>query len=226
MTQCSACGRTTARRGIWIAAWLLSLISAAMLATRTRTAADIVFFGDSLTEEWTLPGVNYGGYGNTTEQMLSRFNEVVDGQFTRAVILAGTNDVLKGVDPDKTIANLHEMIKQATQARLQTVVGTLPPIYKDGGKYQAAVDSLNDRIRQEVQSWNDAGTKVILVDYNKPLRGMKSAYSDDGVHLRERGYLLMDIQLLRKINPFTWKGGVHYPDATPNRVCTTTPVAP
>lgn len=214
MRECSACGRKKVRWGFWLAAWLLSLIVAARVANHGKFAADTVFFGDSLTEEWDRPSVNFGGYGNTTEQMLPKFNEVTEGQFMRAVILGGTNDVLKGVDPEKTMANLHEMIRRSTEARLETFVGTLPPIFRDNGKYNAAVDDLNARIKREVENWNANGTKVILVDYNKVLRGRPDVYSGDGVHLRKRGHLLMELQLLRTRNFFLWKSGHRFPPRT------------
>jgi hypothetical protein len=197
-----------------LAAWLLTLIVTVAVVNRGKFAADTVFFGDSLTEEWDMPAVNFGGYGNTTDQMLPKFDEVTEGQFMRAVILGGTNDVLQGVDPEKTIANLHEMIRRSTEAQLETFVCTLPPILRDNGKYNAAVDALNTRIKQEVQDWNANGTKVVLVDYNKVLRGRPDAYSGDGVHLRGRGYLRVELQLLRTRNFFLWKHGHRFPPRT------------
>jgi GDSL-like Lipase/Acylhydrolase family len=197
---------------VFTALLISAVITTAFVVNHGKFAADTVFMGDSLTEMWDLPAVNFGGYGNTTDQMLARFNEVTDGQFMRAVILGGTNDVLYGVAPETTIGNLHEMIRLSTNARLETIVGTIPPIYWQNGRYQAAVDDLNVRIRKEVQNWNTGGTKVILVDYNRVLRGRREALTADGVHLRRRGYLLMEMELLGTLNPFLWKSGHRYPD--------------
>ena len=211
-------GKTLILAGL-LAAFIVTVIVTALVVNQGKFAADTVFMGDSLIELWEFPAVNFGGYGNTTEQIRARFNEVTDAQFMRAVILGGTNDVLTGIAPETTIGNLHEMIRIATSARLETFVGTIPDIYVENGKYQAAVDGLNARIRTEIQNWNVGGTKVILLDFNRALRGRRNAYSDDGLHLRRRGYLLMDIELLRSVNPFLWKSGHRFPDQITRDTC-------
>ncbi len=204
MTKLNSSGSKKLRIAMWVGLWLFSLVLTVLLVTWGKAAPDTVFFGDSLTEEWPLPTVNFGVYGNTTNQMLARFNEVTDGNFSRVVLLGGTNDVLLGIDPDITIRNLHQMIHLATEKKLETIVGELPPIYKDSGIYQPRVAALNARIRQEVQSWKASGAPVELVDYNSVLNGELDGYASDGVHLRHRAYVRMELQLLRVVN-FFWR---------------------
>jgi len=216
MTECTACRCKKSRR-IWmiaalLAVWIFSLVLTWRLFTRARFMPDTAFFGDSITEAWDLPSVNFGIFGSTTDHMVERFNAVLDGQFTRVVILGGTNDILKGEDLDKTASNLHEMIEAAIKARLKLViVCTVPPIYSNGGKYQSRVDGLNAKIEKDVKDWQASGAQVILVDFNKPLRGRPDLYSVDGVHIRPRAYYLLERELLRKANLFWWQSGHRYP---------------
>jgi hypothetical protein len=50
--------------------------------------------GDSITQSWHLPDHNAGVAGQTTVQMLDRFNvDILGHGFKRVVILGGTNDI-------------------------------------------------------------------------------------------------------------------------------------
>lgn len=187
---------------LWVVLWLLSLVAVLVWATRGKASPDTVFFGDSITEGWSLPSVNFGIFGNTTTQMLARFNEVTDGHFARVVMMGGTNDVLQGFDPEVTIANLHQMIARARAKRLTVIVGQIPPIYKDNGVLLPKVDALNERIAAEVKSWQSSGEPVYLVNYNSAVKGHLDGYASDGIHLRHRNYARMEWQLLKVANVF------------------------
>jgi hypothetical protein len=188
---------------LWLAVWALTIALTFLLTTRLKAAPDVVFFGDSITEMWALPSVNFGIYGNTTTQMLARFNDVTDSYFTRVVIVGGTNDVLTDTDPDITIRNLHQMIALAlAKKKLEVLVGTIPPIYQDGGNLLPKVDALNQRIVQEVNQWKASGASVELVDFNESLKNSQSGFAEDGVHMRRRNYVKMDLKLLSVNNIF------------------------
>jgi hypothetical protein len=188
---------------LWIAAWVLTIAFTVLLTTHLKAAPDVVFFGDSLTEMWELPSVNFGVYGNTTTQMRARFNDVTDSYFfSRMVLLGGTNDVLMGTDPAITINNLHQMIALALAKKMEVLVGTLPPIYQDNGNLLPKVDALNERIVQEVNQWKASGARVELVDFNESLKNTRGGFAYDGVHMRRRNYLKMDLKLLSVNNIF------------------------
>lgn len=94
------------------------------------TNATVVFMGDSITNLWPLqnfvPGsINVGVNGNTTAQMLERFDaDVLARQPSIVVILGGTNDIAAGnSDP----VHLYAMVQKAMAAKAVVVVGTLPP---------------------------------------------------------------------------------------------------
>jgi lysophospholipase L1-like esterase len=155
------------------------------------------FLGDSLTLGWHYPQANFGVFGNTTAQMLGRFEASIPGhQFTQVVILGGTNDVLLGVDPNVTTQNLAELAAETVQAGAQPVLCEIPPIFHsyiktDNKDYSEQVRILNERIARlaAAHQWK-------LADYYHPMLGHRS-YSSDGVHLRRRGYAIMELEYLR-----------------------------
>ncbi|MGH9530339.1 MAG: SGNH/GDSL hydrolase family protein [Terriglobales bacterium] len=79
----------------------------ASLAAPAANENRVVFFGDSITDIWTLPDsfpgkpyINRGIGGQTTPQMLVRYRQdVIDLHPKVVVILAGTNDIAGNTGP-------------------------------------------------------------------------------------------------------------------------------
>ncbi len=152
----------------------------------------VAFMGDSLTWGWAFPRANLGIRGETTAQMLERFpRQISAGQYREVVILGGTNDTLQALDPALTLSNLGRMVDLASAAGVRPVLGEIPPIYREGGRYLQAVDLLNSGIMRLA-----AARHISVVDYASALRGHSDAYSD-GIHLKRRGYLRMEWTLMR-----------------------------
>ena len=160
-----------------------------------RASPRVAFMGDSLTQGWLLPRENFGIFGQTTAQMLDRFQRQVPGH-DMVVILGGTNDTLLHIDPSVTVENLGRMVDLAQADRAEPILAEIPPIYRDHGALQSAVDRLNAAIVLLATQ-----RRVKLVNYNGALRGHEDAYSD-GTHLKRRGYLRMELALLRVTNIF------------------------
>jgi lysophospholipase L1-like esterase len=159
----------------------------------------VAFLGDSITEDWYYPTVNFGVHGNTTAQMLDRFDRLIPGHgYNTVVILGGTNDILLSIDPDTTIQNLEKLAERTIQQHAEPILCEVPPIYHsynhaDTKNYRPQVLELNSRIIQlaATHHWR-------LVDYYTPLASHPS-YSSDGVHMKRRGYLVMEETLLRQL---------------------------
>jgi lysophospholipase L1-like esterase len=157
----------------------------------------VAFLGDSITQGWDFPRVNFGIRGQTTAQMLARFPRQVAGHgFRQVVILGGTNDTLLGIDQVMTIANLSKMVDLARSAGVEPVLAEIPPIYYEDGKMLGQTQLLNARIRNLA-----AQKRVKLVDYYDALLGHPEVYSD-GIHLKRRGYLRMEWALWHGDNVF------------------------
>jgi acyl-CoA thioesterase-1 len=159
----------------------------------------VAFLGDSITLGWHYPRADFGIHGNTTAEMLARFPQVIPGRgFREVVILGGTNDLLLGIDNQVTIHNLEQIGEATMQQNAEPVLCKIPPIFhsfnlKDKKNYGPEVVELNRRIAELAESH---GWK--LVDYYTPIMN-HPGYSADGVHLKRRGYLAMEIALLRRL---------------------------
>src|SRR6185436_10076645 len=117
----------------------------AALAAKKPGERRVVFFGDSITDNWSRAG--YGGFfpgkpylnrgigGQTTSQMLVRFRpDVIALKPDVVVILAGTNDIAGNSGPvslDTIEQNLASMAELAHVHRIRVVLASLLPVSDD-----------------------------------------------------------------------------------------------
>ena len=159
----------------------------------------VAFLGDSITQGWAYPAANFGIFGNTTQQMLERDAAVLAGHgYAKVIILGGTNDVLLGIEPEITVSNLEKIALAVQRSGAEPVLCEIPPIFHslkvdDNKDYSNDVRRLNAQIAHLA-----AEHRWRLVDYYDPLR-YHPHVSSDGVHMKRRGYLLMEIALLRAV---------------------------
>jgi lysophospholipase L1-like esterase len=175
----------------------------AQLAQAPLDAGRIVFMGDSITEFWTpsfwsKSVLNRGISGQTTPQMLLRFRaDVIELQPASVVILAGTNDVAGNTGPatEDTIAgNIASMVELAQVHGIKVVLCAVLPANRFYWNPQIqpadTIVALNERLKDYAQR-----QRLVYVDYYTPMvdekKGLKRAYSEDGVHPNEAGYKLM-----------------------------------
>jgi lysophospholipase L1-like esterase len=169
-----------------------------------------VFMGDSITDFWGradpadsfFPGkpyVNRGISGQTTPQMLVRFQQdVVRLHPAVVVILAGTNDVAGNTGPstpEMIEDNWMSMAAIASQAGIKVVFASITPAYsypwRPGVQPVEKIRELNQWLR----SYCDKSGYVYL-DYYNPMAdsigAMLPGLSRDGVHPTKKGYALME----------------------------------
>jgi len=102
----------------------------------------IVFFGDSITEQWLeiVPDfflknnyINRGIGGQTTPQMLIRFrNDVIKLNPSVVHILAGTNDIAGNTGPttlDMILDNIISMVELAKVNNIKVLLSSVLPVY-------------------------------------------------------------------------------------------------
>jgi lysophospholipase L1-like esterase len=177
----------------------------------------VVFLGDSITDSWRLeeyfPGndfVNRGISGQTTGQMLGRFKQdVIDLQPAVLVILAGTNDIGRGVAQHVIESNLSLMFDLADKHRIKVILCTLLPVSdyaKERGvrfvqterRPPARIKMVNDWLKVTARS-----RRYRLVDYHLVMADgegfLKQDSSDDGLHPNAEGYRAMSNHILSAI---------------------------
>ena len=188
----------------------------AALAPKRNGERRVVFFGDSITDNWSKAG--YGGFfpgrpyvnrgigGQTTSQMLVRFRpDVLALKPDAVVILAGTNDVAGNagpVTPEVIQQNLADMAELAKVHGVRVVLASILPVSDD--KRDASgqpVTRTKDRPPATLRALNEwiAGYAQreghVYLDYAKAVGDggfvLKPELNDDGLHPNAAGYAVM-----------------------------------
>lgn len=168
----------------------------------------VVFMGNSITDGWSnaspeffagKPYINRGISGQTTPQMLIRFRaDVINLKPSVVVILAGTNDIAgnTGLSTLEMIQNnIVSMVQLAKINHIKVVLCSVLPVldypWKPGLEPADKVIALNKLLKATAKNEG-----VIYVDYYSSMvneqKGMKEAYSEDGVHPNLAGYKVME----------------------------------
>jgi len=164
----------------------------------------IVFMGDSITEFWSdfFPGkpyINRGISGQTTPQMLIRFRaDVIALEPAVVVIMAGVNDIAENTGPstlEMITDNIFSMAELAKANHIKVILCSVLPAFdfpwKTGLLPAEKIVNLNKMIRK----YADANG-VLYLDYYSAMvneqKGLKAAYSEDGVHPNKEGYQVMN----------------------------------
>lgn len=167
----------------------------------------VVFMGNSITEGWVsaMPEffrdnayIGRGISGQTTPQMLLRFRQDVIALKPRVVmILAGTNDIAGNTGPatlEMIEDNIYSMAELAKVHGIEPVLCSVLPAYdyswRPGLQPADKIVELNRRLKAYAENNN-----LIYCDYFTPMadhqNGMKTMYSEDGVHPNREGYEVM-----------------------------------
>jgi lysophospholipase L1-like esterase len=169
----------------------------------------IVFLGDSITDGWRLneyfPNrdfVNRGISGQITAEMLDRMKaDVIDLKPAAMLVLAGTNDIARGV-PLSTIENNLTMIADlADHYKIKALFASVLPIsdyHKDVNPRYEMTKLRPPSSILELNRWLEAFCKqrhYPYVDYFSqmvdPGGYMKADLADDGLHPNSAGYRVM-----------------------------------
>jgi lysophospholipase L1-like esterase len=175
--------------------------------SRDPNEARVVFYGDSITDAWGrgvgqfFPGhpyLNRGISGQTTPQMLVRFQQDVVHLHPAAVlILAGTNDIAGNTGPSTPQMiedNFAAMAAIARQNNIKVILASILPAaaypWKPGIDPVPTIRELNQWLRDYANV-----QRLTYVDYYSamatPNGAMKPGLSSDGVHPTAQGYAIM-----------------------------------
>lgn len=158
-----------------------------------------IFLGDSITEGYNLdqyysnyPVVNSGVGGYTTDQILEKLDKMVYRYNpTKVFLLIGTNDIAQDRSQEHIINNIKQIIDNIKKNRRYTeiYVESIYPINprKEKLRDNELINRINNDIKQLCEERDVTYINVhdLLIDDQGNL---KSEYSNDGLHLTEKGY--------------------------------------
>jgi lysophospholipase L1-like esterase len=189
-------------------------------AARSLSAPDVVFFGDSITENWAKSDarffdrkfVNRGIGGQTSAQLLLRFYQDVVTLRPRAVhIVVGTNDVAGNpgsLDAESYKHNILAMADLAKAQNISVILGSIPPAatfpWRTDTPWRERLDPVGEIRALNVWLGQLAKDRDLgFVDYHSAMAAsdgsMKEALTQDGVHPNGSGYELMRALVLAAI---------------------------
>jgi lysophospholipase L1-like esterase len=169
----------------------------------------VVFFGDSITDQWNLaqsfPGkdyVNRGISGQTTSQMLVRFRQdVVDLKPSVVVILAGTNDIAGNTGPitnSDIEANFASLAELARAHHIAVVYSSILPVHNYTPESQEFFAQRSPERIVALNRWLAdycSSNSLVYLDYFTAMvdaKGrLKRDLARDGLHPNQAGYAIM-----------------------------------
>jgi lysophospholipase L1-like esterase len=161
----------------------------------------VVFLGDSITDGWRLqeyflgrPYVNRGISGQITGEMLGRMKaDVLDLKPAALVVLAGTNDLARGVAQDTIKNNLAMIASLAKAAGVRVILASVLPV--------STANQITARPPERIlnlNEWIQAHAKqegFLYLDYHSAMKDeqglLRADLANDGLHPNAAGYRIM-----------------------------------
>ena len=177
---------------------------------------NIVFFGDSITEQYKLDKffhepyiINKGVGGDKTEDLLERIEkDVYQYNPSDVIILVGINDILHDINDDDILLNIETIVNDIKLNRpaANIFVESIYPINeklinenKEHKVYNKNIKSINKEIKQ--MCLQNGVTYINVFDSLTDEEGnIKKLYTKEGLHLTNLGYLRVTSVLQEYIN--------------------------
>jgi lysophospholipase L1-like esterase len=153
----------------------------------------ILFLGDSLTAEGDWPRWfpehdvrNHGVAGDTTDQIVSRLDAVVDERPDAIAFLAGTNDLAMRKSVEHIVRNI-EYALVSIRRDLPGVRMLLQSILPRGREFADLIQDANRHLRQFAPNVR-AQYLDLWPAFAQEDGEIDPQFSDDRLHLNDRGY--------------------------------------
>lgn len=169
----------------------------------------VVFLGDSITDGWRLneyfsgkPYVNRGISGQITSQMLGRMKaDVIDLKPAAMIVLAGTNDIARGIAITTIQNNLAMIADLALANHIKPIFSSILPVsdyHKDQDPAYEMTTVRPPATIREFNSWLESFCKQRGFTYCNYFPAtvddsgfIKSDFANDGLHPNAAGYRAM-----------------------------------
>ena len=185
----------------------------------TDPSLKAVFMGDSITENWNKTSSGHpefftsnsymarGISGQTTYQMLARFDTDVVALAPKCVVICGgTNDIAgnQGVVTDQSIIdNIAAMASKAETAGIKVVLCSILPCNKYYWKPDMRPAERIKTVNALIKALADE-KGYSYVDYHTPMQAedgsLPEIYTSDGCHPNKAGYAVMEEIVIPIVN--------------------------
>lgn len=134
--------------------------------------------------------INRGINGNTTTEMLERFDRhVLKNNPTHVIIMGGINDVLLRESYDRIVWNLRAMIEKARENHIQVILGI--PTVVDYPEFERMIERIRVWMKDYARQNN-----IEIIDFAQAFYESNGCISTelllaDGGHPTEKGYQAM-----------------------------------
>lgn len=169
------------------------------------TSSDIVFLGNSITNgaEWgelfRNPRIkNRGISGDIADGVYDRLGAITKGRPRKIFLLIGINDVARGTSADTIVKRIEKIVRRIKKEtpRTKIYIQSLLPVNDQFGKFGGhtsrgnVVLEVNRQLAKLAQ--NESATYIDLYSHfkNKDDEKLNPEYTNDGLHLLGKGYIL------------------------------------
>lgn len=163
---------------------------------RRLQKGDIVFLGNSITEQggnWKIrlnnpKAKNRGIAGDTTEGILARLGELYYFSPNKVFILIGINDLFHpSMNPELIVNNINEIVKRLKANNPNTIVYVQTVLPTTSNSLIEEIKEVNVLL-ENLESKNSFELLKIHHLFALENGTMNMEYSNDGIHLNEKGY--------------------------------------
>lgn len=169
------------------------------------TSSDIVFLGNSITNgaEWGElfhnPHIkNRGISGDIAEGVYDRLGAITKGKPKKIFLLIGINDIARGTSADTIVKNIGKIVRRIKEEtpRTKIYIQSLLPVNDQFGKFGGhtsrghVVLEVNRQLIQLAKEENTTYIDLYAHFKNKHDEKLNPEYTNDGLHLLGKGYIL------------------------------------
>ncbi len=182
------------------------------LAGPVSAGVTVAALGDSLTQGYGLPPedgfvpqleawladhgadvevINAGVSGDTTAGGLSRVDWTLTPEVDAMIVTLGGNDLLRGIDPAVSKANLDGVLAAADAADVEVLLVGLEALGNYGPEYKAAFDAMYGDLAAKWDVPLAGGFLDAVTDLPDRARAMQDYMQADGIHPNAGGVALI-----------------------------------
>jgi len=206
--------------GYGVAAWMRKVALAIVLSLLpfavTAQTLTIAALGDSLTAGYGLPTqdglvpqlqdwlqerghdvkmVNAGVSGDTTRGGLARTDWTLTPEVGAMIVALGGNDVLRGIDPKSSRANLEAILQKARAQGVPVLLIGLQAPSNYGADYKQAFDSMYPDLAKKYGALLHENFFAGLLDGMDRAQALRKYMQPDGIHPNAKGVSVLVTQI-------------------------------